>query len=207
MQDDRMRALARELQALAQTGLTYATDPYDRERYERLREIAVDVAAANGPGDPAAVRAAFEIQAGYATPKVDVRAACFRGDTILLVREASDGLWTLPGGWADVTQSASECVIREAWEESGFEVRVTKLAAVLDRDKHRHEPRLLFRIYKMFFVCEIVGGEARPSLETTEVEFFALDRLPPLSIGRVLPDQINAMHRHWKDPSLPTDYD
>ena len=202
-----MLALARELQALAQTGLAYATDPYDRERYERLREIAVDVAASNGPGDPAAVRTAFEIQAGYATPKVDVRAACFRGDTILLVREASDGLWALPGGWADVTQSASECAVREVAEESGYDVRVIKLAAVLDRDKHAHEPRLLFRVYKMFFVCEVTGGEARANLETTGVGFFPLDGLPPLSTARVLPDQIHAMHRHWKDPSLPTDYD
>ena len=202
-----MLALARELQALAQTGLAYATDPYDRERYERLREIAAGVAAANGPGDPAAVRAAFEIQAGYATPKVDVRAACFRGGEVLLVREASDGLWALPGGWADVTQSASECVVREVAEESGFDVRVTKLAAVLDRDKHAHEPRLLFRVYKMFFICEVAGGAARASLETTDVGFFPLDGLPPLSTGRVLPDQIHALHRHWMDPSLPTDYD
>ena len=202
-----MLALARELQALAQTGLAYATDPYDRERYERLREIAVDLAASNGPCDPAAVRAAFEIQAGYATPKVDVRAACFRGDTVLLVQEASDGLRTLPGGWADVTQSAAECVVRETREESGFDVRATKLAAVFDRDKHPHEPRQLFRIYKMFFICEVIGGEARPSLETTDVGFFPLDDLPPLPAERILPDQIHAMHRHWKDPSLPTDYD
>jgi len=128
---------------------------------------------------------------------------------ILLVREIADaGRWTLPGGWADVNQPPSECVIREVREESGFEVGVRKLAAVYDRDRHGHVPPHAFHVYKLFFTCNIIGGTARPGLETSDVAFFAKDDLPlDLSLGRVQRHQIERMFEHWLTPALPTDFD
>jgi ADP-ribose pyrophosphatase YjhB (NUDIX family) len=148
----------------------------------------------------------FGLDAVHATPKVDVRGAVFLEDRILLVREISDGRWTLPGGWADVNQSPAECAVREVWEESGFTVRASKLAAVYDYQK-RNAPNHEDSIYKLFFLCDITGGEARASEETSEVAFFSRDELPPLSLGRTTPAQIATMYRHREDPGLAADFD
>ena len=197
---------ARELQAIAQCGLTYCRDPYDRERYERARAIAAEIMAAGADAPLERVAGLFAEEVGYATPKVDVRGAVIRDGTILLVREASDGLWALPGGWADVTQAPREAVVRELREETGFETRPVKLAAVLDRARQGHPPDAL-AVYKLMFLCEIVGGEARPSHETPELGFFAPDALPPLSPPRTLPGQIERLFAHHADPSLATEFD
>jgi ADP-ribose pyrophosphatase YjhB (NUDIX family) len=149
----------------------------------------------------------FSREQGYATPKVDVRGAAFRNGKILMVKEKIDDAWTLPGGWADPCQSASEAVAREVFEESGFEVRVVKLAAVYDRSKHPHLPLMPFHLYKLFFLCEITGGTPTESHETTGVEFFAEDTIPPLSISRTLPFQIARMFDHHRNRALPTDFD
>ncbi|HJQ58724.1 MAG TPA: NUDIX hydrolase [Vineibacter sp.] len=200
---------ARQLQAIAQTGLTFSTVTYDRERYEAIRALAAQIMAEHSDADMRRIEGLFADQAGYATPKVDVRGAVFRNGRILLVREASDnGRWTLPGGWADVNQSPSESVVREVREEAGVEVVVRKLAAVYDRERHPHRPPYPFHIYKLFFVCDIVGGEPRPGPETEAVEFFAPDKVPSdLSVSRVLPQQISRMFDHVASPDLPTDFD
>lgn len=199
--------LARKLQALAQTGLTFSTDNYDRERYHAVEEIAAHLMARQSGTSVETFRQLFKQQDGYATPKVDVRAAAFRDGKILLVQEASDSQWTLPGGWADVNDSPRDAVEREVVEESGFTVRANKLAAVYDRAKHPHTPPFPFHIYKLFFVCEIIGGEPRTSNETVAVDFFARDALPPLSATRVLAEQIHQMFDHLMNPSLPTYFD
>jgi ADP-ribose pyrophosphatase YjhB (NUDIX family) len=201
---------ARELQATAQTGLTFTEGAFDRLRYESIRSLAAHIMAEHSDGDYDRVEALFAEQTGCATPKIDVRGAVFRKDgSILMVREVADGgRWTLPGGWADVNESPRQNVIREVREESGFEVTVRKLAAVYDRDKHGHMPPFPFHIYKMFFICDVVGGLARTSVETSEVSFFALENLPSdLSTGRVLPQQIMRMFEHAKAPELATDFD
>jgi ADP-ribose pyrophosphatase YjhB (NUDIX family) len=198
---------ARELQAIAQNGLTFSTDRFDIERYHAVRAIAAAMMAAGSGSDQALITDLFAKQSGYATPKVDVRGAVFRDDRILLVRERSDGRWALPGGWADINQSASEAMIREIGEEAGFAVAVRKLAAVYDRGRHDHDPPFPFHVYKMFFLCDITGGAARPSEETSAVDFFPLDALPELSLGRVLPKQIQRMFEHRARPDLPTDFD
>ena len=200
---------ARQLQAIAQCGLTFAQDPYDRERYEQIRAVAAEIMVGHSDAEPSRVAALFAAQSGYATPKVDVRAAAFRDDgSLLMVREATDGRWSLPGGWADVNQSPREAVIREVHEESGFEVTVRKLAAVFDRSKHPHVPPRPFHVYKLFFLCEIAGGAARTSLETTEIGFFNEANLPAdISIGRVVPYQIGRMFAHYRAPELPTEFD
>jgi len=202
-------AWAREVQAVAQTGLTFCKDPYDRERYEALRDLAARVMTSAGGANLAAVVNLFAAQEGYATPKIDVRGAAFDAEgRILMVREAQDaGRWTLPGGWADVNLTAAENVAKEVVEESGFEVRVRKLAAVWDRTRQGHDPAP-FSAYKLFFICDITGGAVRTSMETTEVAFFAEDALPAdLSTGRVLPHQLRRMFAHARDNTLPTEFD
>ena len=200
---------AREMQALAQTGLAFTRDPYDRERYQQLRGLAARIMAAHSALDALRIEALFAEETGYATPKLDVRGAAFRDGKLLMVREAVDnGRWTLPGGWADVNQSPAEAVVKEVREESGFDVRVVKLAAVWDRTRHGHVPAYPFHIWKLFFICEITGGEARASLETTGVAFFAEAELPAdLSLGRVLLPQLRRMFEHLRQPELPTDFD
>jgi ADP-ribose pyrophosphatase YjhB (NUDIX family) len=205
--ESRLWTLARKLQATAQTGLEFNQNEYDRERYKLIAEIAAELMSAHCDTPIEMFRKMFGEQYGYATPKVDVRAAAFRDGKILLVREAADGLWTMPGGWADINDSPRESVEREMWEESGFRGMATKLAAVYDRAKHPHEPPHPFHVYKMFFLCEIVGGEAATSRETLEVGFFAPDALPPLSITRNLAFQIHRLFEHAQNPSMPTDFE
>ena len=202
-------AWAREMQAIAQSGLTFARDPYDRERYAQLRTLAARAMAEGAGVEPAQVAALLAAQEGYATPKIDVRGAVFNdAGEILMVREVLDeGRWTLPGGWADVNLTPAENVVKEVREESGFEVRVRKLAALLDRTRQGHGPSL-FSTYKFFFVCAITGGAAAPSLETSEVAFFAEHALPAdLSTSRVLPPQIRRMFAHWREPALATEFE
>jgi ADP-ribose pyrophosphatase YjhB (NUDIX family) len=194
------------LQAIAQTGLTYARDPFDVERYEAVREVAAEMAATHTDADVTHVRDLFAGEVGHATPKVDVRAVVFRGEAILLVRERAEGLWTLPGGWADIGESAGEAVVREAYEESGYRTRAVKLLALYDRNKHAHPP-YPFHVFKLFFQCELIGGEPTHSMETDGVEFFRENELPELSIMRVTAAQIARFFEHLRHPDWPTDFD
>jgi ADP-ribose pyrophosphatase YjhB (NUDIX family) len=194
------------LQAIAQTGLAYARDPFDIERYEAVREIAAEIAAAHTDTELGYVHSLFAGQVGHATPKVDVRAVVFRDEAILLVRERGEGRWTLPGGWADINESPSEAVVREAYEESGYRTRAVKLLALYDRNKHAHPP-YPFHAYKLFFQCELVGGAPVQSVETDDVGFFREDELPELSLMRVTPAQIARCFEHYRHPDWPTDFD
>ncbi len=209
MSEPEWLAWVRQAQAIAQTGLAFTKDPYDVERYGALRDLAACMAARWGEAEPAAVAGLFAGESGYATPKIDVRGAAFDGmGRILMVREVLDeGRWTLPGGWADVNFSPAENVAREVREESGFDVRVVKCAAVWDRTRQGHQPQF-FSALKLFFVCEITGGAAATSLETSEVAFFAEADVPAdLSLGRVLPRQVSRMFAHWRDRGLATEFD
>jgi len=199
--------IARELQAMSQTGLFYSKDRYDTERYERLRVLAATMMAMGSGIADEQIVGLFDQDVGYATPRIDVRGAAFRDGRVLMVRERSDGRWALPGGWADVNQSAAECVVREIQEESGFSARALKLCAVWDRRRHGHSPPHPFHVYKMFFLCEITGGRAQPSAETSEVGFFAEDELPDLSLGRVTVAQIRRLFEHHSKLELPTEFD
>lgn len=198
---------ARALQSLAQNGLTYSKNPFDIERFEQVRSIAAEILAAHSELDSTILKELFTQESGYATPKVDVRGAVFRDNRVLLVQELLDqGRWTLPGGWADPTDSPSEAVVREIQEESGYEARAIKLAAVYDRNRRGH-PVYYWSIYKMFFLCEITGGAPAKSIETGEVGFFTEDDLPELSIGRVTPEEIHMLFNHYRNRDLPTEFD
>ena len=198
---------AKQLQALSQNGLTYAQNPFDLERYEQIQHIAAEMLAEKANAKIEDVLDLFSREKDYATPKVDVRGAVFKDGKILLVKERSDGRWTLPGGWADIGESPSESVEREVWEESGFHVKAKRLAAVYDRDKHPHKPLMNYHVYKLFFICEITGGEATTSSETEQVAFFSVSDLPELSITKILPEQISKMFEYYKRDGLPVYFD
>lgn len=196
----------KRLQAIAQTGLAFTENPFDRERYESIRRIAAEIAAGSDGIHPDLAETFFSRDDGYATPKVDVRGVVFRGNEILMVRERLDGLWTMPGGWADVCTTPAENVEREVFEESGYRVRAVKLLAVYDRSRHGHPP-IPWHVYKMFFLCELLGGEAKVSNETSEVCFFAEDTVPPLSLTRLTPDELARMFEHHRKPEMATDFE
>jgi len=206
--------LIRRILALARTGLHFTGEQYrsdgsrtfDAERYEEIGKLAAELIATHTDAPVVELLKAWHADDGYVTPKVDVRGAIFRDDKILLVRERSDGKWTLPGGWADVNETPSQSVLKEIEQESGFAARIVKLAGVYDRRTRNHPPSV-FYIWKLFFLCEIVGGEARVSNETDAVEFFPLDALPPLSSGRTVAWQIERMHAHHLDRELAVDFD
>src|SRR5688572_14480903 len=163
--------LARRLYALSQTGLHFTREEYDRERYRELADIAGQLLANESSHTSEQLRATWFVEDGYATPKLDARGAIFRDDRVLLVRETTDGMWTLPGGWADVNDSPSYAVEKEVEQESGFTAKAVKLAALYDRNKHEHPP-YLFHAWKAFFICDITGGAPRFSNETDGVESF-----------------------------------
>ncbi|MGD1912177.1 MAG: NUDIX hydrolase [Rivularia sp. (in: cyanobacteria)] len=197
-----------QIQAIAQNGLTYSKNGYDIERYQQLRQIAAEIMAAHSNTEPSYILDLFSKEVGYATPKVDVRAAVFDSDKILLVLEKEDGCWTLPGGWADIGESPSESIVREVYEESGYHTRVVKLLAVYDRNHSRHgHPPLAHHVYKLFFQCELIGGKPKVSLETEDVAFFGEHEIPKLSLTRVVPSQITRLFEHYRNSNKQTDFD
>jgi ADP-ribose pyrophosphatase YjhB (NUDIX family) len=196
----------RRIVAIAQNGLAYTEGPFDRQRYEELQRIAAEMMGAYSATPPERVLDLFSLEDGYATPKVDVRGVVFQEERILLVREREDGLWTLPGGWADAGESPREAVEKEIREESGYEARAAKLLAVLDRDRHGAPP-LRWPVYKLFIRCDLIGGEPAESIETEGVGFFGESEIPPLSLGRVMPSQVERMFQHLRNPDWPADLD
>ena len=194
-------ALSRELKSIAEAGLRFSEGPYDRERYLRLHELS------SLPMTAAVPDFKWPQEFGYATPKVDVRAAVFNeNNRILLVQEASSGEWTLPGGWADLNGSPAENAVKEVREESGIDVEVVKLIACWDKDKQGH-PRQPEHVYKLVFLCRITGGKLATSHETTGADFFSADDLPPLCPHRAARHYLDLAWQHAANLSLPTAFD
>ncbi len=193
---------AKQLQGIASTGMSYSEDPYDTVRYEEVAAIANAMLATLGsvPIDRIS-NLVSDFAQGYATPKVDVRGAVIEDNAILLVREVSDGLWTLPGGFADIGVSPSENVVKEIWEEAGIRVSAQGLYGIRHKAKHDYAPDAR-DFYKLFFVCRKLDDEPpSPGLETTEVGFFPLAELPALSTGRVLEKDLVAAFEFAADPT------
>ena len=189
-----------ELQSLAQAGLAYGKDPYDRERYARIREISAEILAHMAEIPLEKVRDLFCNEAGYQTPKLDTRAAIFQGDKILLVRE-NNGTWSLPGGWCDVNVSVAENTVKEVREEAGLEVTADRIIAVQDWKRHNARNHA-YGVCKVFFLCSVTGGRFEPNIETTESRCFALDELPELAEEKNTQEQIKMCFaaraaEHW----------
>jgi ADP-ribose pyrophosphatase YjhB (NUDIX family) len=198
-------AWAQEIFSLSQSGLTYSGNEYDIERYKRLQEITAEMIASQSDVSKTSVLESFSMQAGYITPKVDVRGAVVRDGKILLIQERADGNWAMPGGWADLGNSPASVAEREVWEESGFRVKAEKVVAVIDAN--RLEPMEFYHAYKIIFLCTLLDGEARTSYETLAVDFFDPNHLPPLSIYRTNEAMLEEVFAHVADPDRPTAFD
>ncbi len=209
MTDDRIGQVidwARKVHALAANGLAFSADPFDRERYRELQDLARALLAGELDIPTERAGALWAGETGYVTPKVDVRGAIFEDNRVLLVRERADGRWSLPGGWADVNDAPSTAVVREIREEAGCAARAVKLAALIDRRRHPHPPSV-HHIYKLMFICVRTGGVPTAGAETDAVDFFPVHALPELSTGRILASQIERLHAHHLHPELPSDFD
>ena len=198
-------AWAQEIFSLSQSGLTYSGNEYDIERYKRLQEITAEMIASQSEVSKTSVLESFSMQAGYITPKVDVRGAVVQDGKILLIQERADGNWAMPGGWADLGNSPASVAEREVWEESGFRVKAEKVVAVIDAN--RLEPMEFYHAYKIIFLCTLLDGEARTSYETLAVDFFDPNHLPPLSVYRTNEAMLEEVFAHVADPDRPTAFD
>jgi len=198
--------IAREIQQLAQTGAAFAVTDYEKNRYKRLNEITAEIIDHHTTLEKEAVTKVLMDHPGYATPKIDVRAAVIKDGKILLVQESTDNCWAMPGGWADVGNIPSEVAIRETKEESGYDVKPVKVIGVYDAN--RVGGRLeFFHAFKIIFLCELIGGEAKSSDETLDVNFFDFNELPPLSANRTNEKHLDEIKHHLSNPERKTFFD
>jgi ADP-ribose pyrophosphatase YjhB (NUDIX family) len=196
---------AREIFSLSQSGLTYSGNEYDIERYKRLQAITAEIISSESEISKESVLDSFSMQAGYITPKVDVRGAVVRDGKILLIQERADGMWAMPGGWADLGNSPASVAEREVWEESGYRVKAEKVVAVIDAN--RIEPFEFYHAYKLIFLCKLLDGEPRISYETLAVDFFDPNHLPPLSSYRTNENMVQEVFAHVQNPNRATAFD
>lgn len=199
---DKIIEWAIELQSLAQAGLTYSKDAYDKERYERIRNIATEMMALKSDVSFEKVKTLFCNETGYQTPKLDTRAAIFENNKILLVKE-NNGKWSLPGGWVDVNISVKDNIIKETKEEAGLDVVVDKVIAIQDRAKH-NLPIYAYGVCKIFALCSVIGGKFTENIETTEYKYFSLSELPELSTEKNNKEQIKMCFEAYKDDNWKT---
>lgn len=198
---------AREIQQLSQTGLAFAVTEYEKQRYKRLTEISTEMIAQHTQLEKEEIVEVLMKQPGYATPKIDVRAAVINDEgKILLVKEVMDKKWAMPGGWADVGDIPSEVAIRETKEESGYDVKPKKVIGVFDANRSGR-PLEFFHAFKIIFLCNLLGGEAKTSDETEDVAFFNIDELPQLSQNRTNEKHISELRKHLKDDKQSTFFD
>jgi ADP-ribose pyrophosphatase YjhB (NUDIX family) len=196
---------AREIFSLSQSGLTYSQNEYDLDRYKRLQAITAEMIASESAITKESALESFSMQAGYITPKVDVRGAVVRDGKILLIQERADDKWAMPGGWADLGNSPASVAEREVWEESGYRVKAEKVVAVIDAN--RIEPFEFYHAYKLIFLCRLLDGEPRISYETLAVDFFDPNHLPPLSVYRTDESMLQEVFAHVQNPNRATAFD
>lgn len=204
-QPPRWMEWAREIYSISKSGLTYSENDYDLDRYKHLLEIAAEMLESQGELSRESILQSFSMQAGYATPKIDVRGAVLRDGKILLVQERADGKWAMPGGWADLGDIPSAMVEREVREESGLNVKAAKVVAVYDAN--HTQPLEFYHAYKIIFLCNYIDGERRPSMETLAVDFFDPADLPPLSLARTNQKMIDEVLAHSADPARAAAFD
>ena len=203
--NERWLQWAVELQSLAQAGLTYGKDAFDRERYERVREISAEIMSHMTEIPLEKVKGLFCNEIGYQTPKLDTRAAIFHQGKILLVRE-NNGKWSLPGGWCDVNVSVAENTVKEVKEEAGLDVVAERIIAVQDRAKH-NLPVYAYGVCKIFVQCSVIGGHFEENIETTEFHYFSMDELPELAGEKNNEEQIRMCFDAYGSPGWNTQFD
>ena len=184
---DQIVEWAKELQSLAQAGLYYGHDIYDKERYQRIREISAEMMLLRADVPAEKISGLFCGDIGYQTPKVDTRAAIIQDGKILLVCEK--GKWSVPGGWCEFNMSPADNAVKETKEEAGLDVAISKIIAVQDRDKHNLPP-YAYGVVKIFYLCEVLGGSFSDNTETSESRYFSFEELPPLAEEKCSKEQI-----------------
>lgn len=195
-----------EIQSLAQSGLAYTNNVYDIERYEKLREISAEMIAEKSNLNLEKVKDLFCNETGYQTPKLDTRAVIFKDNKILLTHE-NNGTWALPGGWCDVLESVESNTIKEAKEETGLDVKATKVIAIQDRNKH-NTPVYAYGVCKVFVLCEVTGGKFEENIETTEIKYFSLENLPQnLAEEKTNKEQIEMCFEAYNNKEWETQFD
>lgn len=195
-----------EIQSLAQAGLTYTNNVYDIERYERLREISAEMIAEKSNLSLDKVKNLFCNEKGYQTPKIDTRAVIFKDNKILLTHE-NNGTWSLPGGWCDVLESVGSNTKKEVKEETGLDVETVKIISIQDRNKH-NKPIYAYGVCKVFVLCNVTGGEFTKNIETTEIKYFSLDKIPDnLAEEKTNREQIEMCFKAIKDENWQTQFD
>jgi len=196
----------KRVQALAKTGIIYAESPYDKDRYQEINKMTIQVLAEIGNTKVEKIENLFMDDMTYPTPKVDIRSVVFKDEKILMVQEETDSKWTIPGGWAEVGYTPAETAEKEAYEESGLLVKAKKILAVLDKQNHSHPPSKYY-IYKIFILCEKIGGDLKSGYETKDARFFGCNELPEPSLPRITLDQINMLFDFQKEPDRPVVFD
>ncbi len=197
---------AMEIQSLAQAGLAYTENPYDIERYERLREISAEMVAEKSNISLDKVERLFCNETGYQTPKLDTRAAIFKDNKILLTHE-NNGTWSLPGGWCDVLESVKSNTVKEVKEETGLDVEAVKIISIQDRNKH-NKPQYAYGVCKVFVLCNIIGGKFIKNIETTETKYFSLEEIPSnLAEEKTNKEQIEMCFAAFNNQSWQTQFD
>ncbi|HCX64215.1 MAG TPA: ADP-ribose pyrophosphatase [Eubacteriaceae bacterium] len=199
--------LAKQIQAHAKTGLHFVNNEYEIDRYEQIMEASSNILSTLSDEHPKKVRVVMDTEKLYVTPKVDIRVVVFNENgEFLMVKEKVDGLWTLPGGFCDVGYAPSEVAVKETWEEAGIDVRPKRLLGVLDKSRHGH-PKTYYYLYTIFMLCEKIGGEEKPGMETLDVAYHPLQNLPPLSQPRITPEQLEMMYQFYSNESAPPYFD
>lgn len=198
--------IVKRINSIAQTGLAFTKDKFDRERYEELLNLSIEIFNNITEIDSKRLEFVFNRDIGYQTPKVSIRAVIFRNEKILLVKEKMDNRWSLPGGYADTGLTPSEIAINEVKEESGFDVKPLRILGLIDYNKHQKKP-FPFDVYQLFMECEIIGGTPTAGIETSDVDFFDINYLPDLSVRRVTKDQILKMFELHKNKKLEPIFD
>ena len=199
MEKEKWLEVAKKLQSIAQAGLEYSKDKYDIERFQEIREISIDILENHTDMERERIKDLFACETGYQTPKIDIRAAIFREDEILLVKEKLDGKWSLPGGWADIDLSIRENLIKEAMEEAGAKIIPLRILAIYDRNRNVNIP-FPHSVYKIFVQCKYLESKFVENIETEETGFFSVDQLPELSETRNTASQIKMCFRYKDRP-------
>lgn len=198
--------IAKKINSIAQTGLTFTKDPFDKERYEELLELSIQIMSNLTNIDSQKLKFVFNRDAGYLTPKISVRAVIIEGNKIMLVKEKSDNKWSLPGGYAEAGMTPGEIAVNEVKEESGYDVKPIRILGLIDYNQHQDKP-FPFDVYQLFMECEIIGGHPQPGLETSAVEFFDAKKLPELSTRRVTKEQVLKMFELQENRNLDPIFD
>lgn len=193
MNNELMRDLTR-LKSIADLGLLYQNNEFDKERYEELREISLRLLSTFSSNSVEELNELLPIANEYPTAKVDIRGLVLDADNkILLVKESTDNRWSLPGGWADVGYSPKETIIKEIKEETGLDAEVMQLLAVFDKNKHDHPPEPHY-VFKLVFYCKALSTNLQKGFDVLDIGYFDINELPELSTNRIIKTQLELVY-------------